>query len=400
MDLTERYVRIAHFLEAHTHGYIDGYFGPAEWATPEHREAHMLAEDVAQLEAQVRELPDGGRRRFLEAQARAMRTSVRLLSGEEVPYAEEVRGLYDIDPVRGDEAEFDAALTRLRDLLPGHGDDLVARETPLREAAEVKPERLQAVLDVIVPELRARTGRLYGLPDNEGFDVRLVTNEPWSGYNWPLGNRRSRVDVNTDLPVLLSGLPDLMTHEGYPGHHTEHAWKEALLAEEEGRLEHTILLINAPECVVSEGIATVAREMVMTDAELRDLVGGELARVAGVDADAALALLDVAEAKKALSRVNGNAALLLHEAGRPDEEVVEYLRHYGLRSDAQARKSLEFLRHPNFRSYTFTYTAGADLLRPLLKGEDRHDVFRRLLTEPLTPGEIRGLVTERAASGA
>lgn len=397
MDLSERYIRLAHALDAHTPGSIDGYFGPPELAVRTPRAPAELMTDVQTLARDVAALPQGSRRRFLDAQVRAMHTSVRLLSGEAVPYAEEVRGLYDIEPVRADEAEFDEAHARLRQVLPGSGDDLVERETPLRRAAEVAPERLPLVVDAIVPELRARTQRLYGLPDREGFDVQLVTDQPWSGYNWPLGQRRSRVDINTDLPVLLPGLPDLMAHEGYPGHHTEHAWKEALLAEGEGRLEHTILLINAPECVVSEGVATVAREMIMTDAELRDWLTGDLARVAGVDPEAVAALLDAGEAKRALGKVNGNAALKLHETGASDDDVVAYLRHYGLRNEAQARKSLDFLGHPNFRSYVFTYTAGAELLRGVLGGADRHDVFRRVLTEPVTPGDLR---TMASLSGA
>ena len=51
----------------------------------------------------------------------------------------------------------------------------------------------------------------------------MVQDQPWSGYNWYLGNGRSRVDLNTDLPIYAYLLTDLLTHEGYPGHHTEHA---------------------------------------------------------------------------------------------------------------------------------------------------------------------------------
>ena len=51
---------------------------------------------------------------------------------------------------------------------------------------------------------------------------------------------------------------ELVTHEAYPGHHTEHAWKEQLLTRA-GRLEESIVLIPTPQSVVSEGIASLGR---------------------------------------------------------------------------------------------------------------------------------------------
>jgi len=84
----------------------------------------------------------------------------------------------------------------------------------------------------IIAELRRRTQARFPLPDGESFELRIVTNQPWSAYNWYLGDFRSRIDVNTDLPLHVTGLVDLMAHEGYPGHHTEHSLKEARLARE------------------------------------------------------------------------------------------------------------------------------------------------------------------------
>lgn len=43
--------------------------------------------------------------------------------------------------------------------------------------------------------------------------------------------------INVDLPVWSHRLPDLVAHELYPGHHTEHAWKEHALVRGRGILE-------------------------------------------------------------------------------------------------------------------------------------------------------------------
>jgi hypothetical protein len=53
-----------------------------------------------------------------------------------------------------------------------------------------------------------------------------------------------------------------MTHEAYPGHHLEHASKEAALVDGQGRLEASILLINTPDCLISEGLADLGERFV------------------------------------------------------------------------------------------------------------------------------------------
>ncbi len=251
-DLARRYIVLAHALDAHSPGFIDGYGGPAELSERTLRPAAELTAEAAALLSDVHREPDPVRRAFLAAQVGAVQTFARLLSGEKLAYAEEVRGLYGIDPVRADLAALDSALSALDAALPGSGE-LSEREEQLRIRVSVPPSDLRRVAQPILSELRRRTERAYGLPSGEDFSIELVNNKPWSGYNWPLGNLQSRIDLNTDLPVTLTSLPDLLAHEGYPGHHTEHAKKEARLVRERGWFEHSIQLMNAPECVISEG---------------------------------------------------------------------------------------------------------------------------------------------------
>jgi hypothetical protein len=56
----------------------------------------------------------------------------------------------------------------------------------------------------------------------------------------------------------------------------------------------------------------------------------------------------------------------------------------------RARKTLAFLKAPRNRSYIFTYRYGGDLLDALFAGKgDRDAWFTRLLTEPVTPSQVR-----------
>ena len=386
-DLARRYIRLAHALDAHSPGFIDGYGGPAELADRTLRPAADLLGEAGALHHDVQAEPDPSRRAFLIAQTRAMHTLARMLGGEKLPYAEEVHGLYDIEPERADLSELDAALKELDAALPGKGS-LEEREEAVRSRVTVAPGELLRVAEPILSELRRRTARNFDLPDGENFSIGLVTDKPWSGYNWPLGNLQSRIDINTDLPVTLTGLPDLLAHEGYPGHHTEHAVKEARLVREKGWFEHGIQLINAPECVVSEGVAVNALDAVMTPGEVEAWLTGELAQVAGIDPDAVREALRLAQLKEKFKGVSGHAAMLLHADGAPEKEVLDFFRHYNAATPQRARKSLEFIAQPTFRAYIFTYSVGGRLVREAVK----HGAvtFGQLLTEPRTPGALRG----------
>ena len=385
-DLARRYIRLAHALDAHTPGFIDGYGGPAALADRTVRPATQLMDEARQLQADVQHEPDSLRRAFLVAQTRAMHTLARMLAGERLPYAEEVHGLYDIEPVRADLSELDAALKELDAALPGRGS-LEEREEALRSRVTVAPGELLRVADPILTELRRRTAQHFGLPEGENFSIGLVTNKPWGGYNWPLGNLQSRIDINIDLPVTLTGLPDLLAHEGYPGHHTEHAVKEARLVRELGWFEHGIQLINAPECVVSEGIAVNALDAVMTPGEVAEWLTGDLAGVAGIDPTAVREALRLAQLKEKFKGVSGHAAMMLHADGAPEKEVLDFFRHYGAATPERAQKSLDFIAQPTFRAYIFTYSVGGRLVKEALQ---RGAVtFGQLLSTPLTPGALR-----------
>ena len=386
-SLAEAYIRLAHGIDAHSKGFIDGYGGPAEWAD---RAPRPLAELVARAEALaglVAAESDAERARFLAVQVQAMQTMLRLLAGERLAYADEVRGLYDVSALHTPESTFTAAHAALESALPGSGG-LAERLEALRSRVTVPQQDILKVAAPILGELRARSAKLLPLPEAEDFSIGLVQDKPWGGYNWPLGDFRSRIDINTDLPVVLTGLPDLLAHEGYPGHHTEHALKELHLSRRAGWQEHSIQLINAPECVVSEGIAVNALRAVMDRAEVDAWLTGELSTLAGLDAADVAAMLAAGRAMDELDGVSGNAALLLHQAQRPEAEVLEYFRTYALATPERARQSLRFIANPNFRAYIFTYSVGGRLVRAAMKAGNAQDVFRRLLTRPVTPGEL------------
>jgi hypothetical protein len=230
--------------------------------------------------------------------------------------------------------------------------------------------------------------------------LHLVEQQPWSAYNWYLGDYRSRIDINTDLPLRANSAVPLLAHEAYAGHHTEHALKEQRLYRQQGRAEHAVQLLLAPECVLSEGIADSARQIIFDDDDLAAFLRDEIYPLAGLPDLDVDQQQQIGQASEALRWVSGNAALLLHRDGRPPDEVQRYIEQHGLSTTREAAQSMKFIQNPLFRSYIFNYAMGKALLAPLLEGPDRTANFARLLSEPFTPTQVREWLAAGMGQGA
>lgn len=390
----EAFVRLALAVEEHLPGYVDSYFGPNEWSEEAKQTGKLPLPELTDRAVQLAEdLPrnhemDGQRKDFLEKQIRAMQMSLRLLQGEAVPLAEEVEGLYDVRPEWKDEANFREAHKLFDQVLPGDGS-LQERMEIWDKSLEIPVEKAKELLPLITDRLRALTAEKFDLPQGESFTVEFVSDQPWGAYNWYLGGYRSRIDINTDLPIRAHGLPWLLAHEGYPGHHTELSIKEAKLVRQSNYREHLLTLINAPSCVIAEAIATTALKIVLPDDELEQWYRNEILPRAGLTHIDAARIMEMSRAGRKMSGLMGNAAFMLHDQHQSPEEITAYIQHYGLRTEKEASQSLKFLSNPLYRSYIFTYHIGYDLLDELFTHVDRDTYFRRLLEEPVTPSQVR-----------
>jgi hypothetical protein len=388
----QEYLTLALNLDRHFEGFVDAYFGPEELRdairSAEPRALDALADDARQLQAAIEvSIKDPQRKGFLARQALAMATVVRKLSGEQLDYVEEVELCFDISPQMVDEAVFEAAHAEMDRCLPGDGP-LVERLEVWKHEQEIGADRILPAFQLAREETRRRTRSLLDLPPGEDVSLHLVADQPWSAYNWYLGNYRSRIDLNTDLPIRIGAVVPLMAHEAYPGHHTEHALKEYDLYRKQGRAEHAVQLLVAPESVLSEGIADSARAMILDDGELAAFLRDQLYPRAGLPPDMVEQQMRLAGARENLSGLGGNAALLLHRDGRSPTQVQRYIEQYGLLTPREAAQSMKFIQSTLFRAYIFTYTSGKRLLAPLLEGSQAHANFRRLLSEPYTPGMV------------
>jgi hypothetical protein len=389
-----RFVKLALAVDEHLPGYVDAYFGPEEWKVQAKQQGKLplsdLTDQTHQLATDVSLADDmsAQRREYLASHVIAMQMSLRLLAGEKVSLADEVEALYDMRPAWKDEANFEEAHRLLDQVLPP-GGSLKERTRAWERSLEISLERVKELLPTIVRKLRTLTNQKFGLPEGESFTVQFVSNQPWNAYNWYLGNFRSRIELNTDLPTRVSFLPILMAHEGYPGHHTDLTIKEKVLVQELKYFEFTVNLIKTPSAVMAEGIATTARETILTDDELEEWFREELLPIAGMDHIDPKRILAIGKAGRKLNGIDGNAAFMLHDQRKSKAEILRYLQNYGLSTEKEAEHTINFISNPLYRSYIFTYHMGYDLLDELFQHVDRDRYFRRLIEEPVTPGRVR-----------
>ncbi len=389
--VADEYVRLVLAAGRHDPSYVDAYYGPPEWkeeaARGEPKPAADLVRAARDLLARAEAAPASDRREFLCKQLVAVEAFARRLGGERMTLEREAREFYDIEIPRHGVEEFEAARRELEALLPGEGD-LAARAEAFRKRFEIPPDRLPAVVDACLKEARARTLALFPLPDGESFRVALVGGKPWGAYNWYQGGLSSLIEVNTDLPLSVARVFGLLVHEGYPGHHTMNAVLEDRLVRGRGWREFSVYPLHSPTSVIAEGTANVGDEIVATRAERVAFARDVLAPLAGLEGLDFETSEKAREAWRTLDHVRGEAARLLLDEGRPEEEVVAFLMRHGLLEEPRARKAVEFMKA--YGAYEFTYTVGEDLVRAHVgEGPDRAERFFALLDRPVTPSMLR-----------
>lgn len=409
-ELLRRYLRLGLAFDRVEEGFVDAYFGPpqlrAEIENAPAPDPRALAAEarglLADLEAESAAPSDPAvdpvRGEFVRSHVAALECSARKFAGEEIAFVDEVRAYFDVDIAATPEEEFAAAHRELDALLEG-GGTVAERYQAYRERHLVPPQRLAEVVGALAGALRDRVREAFPLNDAEVVNFEVVSDKPWSGFNYYHGGYRSTVAINGDIGQYLTGLPHLVAHEAYPGHHTEHSRKEAGLVEADGQLEQTLFLVNTPQCLMAEGLADHALRAAVPDwgpwaAEIYADLGF------GFDGEFAMR---VAAAAAPLGRVRQDAALRLHSERADADAVVEFLSRWNLGSEAQAKQSLRFLASPLWRAYVSTYVEGYALLGTWLDRAEtpaqRLAQFGRLLDEPLTPAALRNELAGVTRSG-
>jgi hypothetical protein len=401
-SIARDYVKLQLAIGEKEEGYVDAYYGPAEWqaeaktvaATPA-----ALTQRAAVLTVRLKSLADRHldpmerrRRDFLLAQLKAASTRLAMMQGVKLPFVDEAEALFGARPDLKPLSAYDPILARIERLVPGKGL-LSDRVDAFQERFTIPRDRLDPVMRAAIAECRRRTAGHIALPAGERFTLEFVTGKSWGGYNWYKGDSNSLIQINTDLPVRIGRAVDLGCHEGYPGHHVYNMLLEQKLAKARGWVEFTLYPLYSPQSFLAEGSANYGIELAFPGDEQVEFETRVLYPLAGLPASNAPRFVALQEATKELAGARFTIAADYLDGRISRARAVELTRKYQLSSPARAEKSVAFI--DQYRSYVINYGLGLDMVRTAVEragpGSDaRWARMEKLLSEPTLPGELVG----------
>ncbi len=391
-------------LEAGTHEaeYVDAYYGPAEAKTAAEMKPRSLAILQADAMALIAKLdqaeiaPEQRRRaNALRGMIVAAETRLQMLQGRKLSFADEAKGQFATIPVLKPLSDYDAVLVRLEALIPGTGP-LAARVDAFNERFTIPKDRLQPVFDAAIAECKRRTAANIVLPAGEAFTMEFVTGKTWSGYNYYLGNYKSLIQINTDLPIRISRAVDLGCHEGYPGHHVLNLMVESKLARKNGWKEYEVNPLYSPTSVLSEGSANYGIDLAFPGPERLEFERDVLYPLAGLDPKIAESYWQMQQVTEGLSGARLTIAKMYLDGELTRAQALALTQKYLLLSLARAEQSIAFTDH--YRSYVINYGWGKDLVRDFIErsapdgtnpdSKTRWTRMEQILSEPTLPNDL------------
>ena len=397
-DFGRRFLFLAHRIDKHNKGYVDFYIGPKQIRKIVDNEVitspNKLLSDCKALQKELfKQGYDKKRERYLEKMLTAMRTSIEVLNGVEIPFKDQFLRLYDVVLQPVNESELDNLKEEIYIAYKGSGS-LEERMKDVRVRRTIPEGKVFELFKRALNITRERTKELFVdlLPENEHINIELVKNNnnnkiKWTYYNWYLGNFHSRIEVNPNYNMYWTAFLSAAAHEGYPGHHTEFIVKEQRLYRELNQFEHSILLLNSPKLIICEGIADVAVNVLFsyrdqTEISLRDFC---------LDSSKESSI----KALIAQNKVKGKISLFVYNIayhalinGWSEEKLIRYGTSFEIFRQENIKNRIKLLFNPVHSTTAFSYNIGSKLIINKYGEFPSVKNFRDLLVNPILPSDL------------
>ena len=396
-DVAREYVRLVLEIDAHESGYVDAYYGPAEWreeARKNPRDQAALKQEADRLHGILARFSSDDaeqvqRARVLSANVASARFRLDMIGGKRAHFADEAERLFALRPLLKPLSSYDPVLARIEQLAPGPGP-LADRVDAFRSQYAIPPNKLTAVMDAAIAECRRRTLEHISLPEGESFRVEMVKDKSWGAYNYYLGKNQSLIQVNTDLPVIVGNALVLGCHEGYPGHHLQGIYNESAFRTK-GWAEYSVAPLYAPAAPLNEGGADFGVELAFPGAERVTFEQDVLYPLAGLDPKLAAAYDAFRTAMTELDGASLTISQMYLDGEIDKRKAVELTQRYELVARDVAEESLDF--DEEYRSYVINYSVGEDLVRAYVdragsEPRARWAAYEHILSTPTLPADL------------
>ena len=394
----EDFLLLALRIDKHIKGYVDFYYGPEklrqivdhESLTAPNTLVHDSNNLLKQLGAQDF---DKERIRYIEKLLIAMKTSIEILIGSEISIKDQILRLYDISLQPVNESKLYGIKEEFNKAYEGSGS-LEERMKELRIRRKVSKSDVFELFKKALQIVKNRTNELYTnfLPKNETIIIDLLGKKKenevkWSYYNWYLGNFTSRIEVNPNYNMYWSSLLSTAAHEGYPGHHMEFILKEQCLYRKLFQFEHSILLLNSPKIIISEGIASLAVNVLFSYRDQAEISFKEFCpnKLKEDSLDARIKQYSV---KRKIDLFLYNLAFhaLIDEWSK--KQLFRYATSFEIFSKEDIDNRIKFLNNPVHSTTAFSYFIGSNLIIDKYSEFPSIDNFFDLLTKPVLPSDL------------
>lgn len=388
MEVGERYLEVVLQFRRLAPSLVESYVGPDELVAevdarpmPSYTEVAQRAGSLSEVIERVE--PDQARVEWLSAQLQGIEGACARLAGEPLGYRELAERCHGVKVCEVDEAQFEQAHELMTSVLPGAGS-LRERFAVWRAGQLVSGPVLADGLRALAAEFRRRCHERWDLPEDERVVLELTRGRPWAGNAEYRGSLQTVVQINDELPIPAWRMVELVAHEAYPGHHTEHVCKATALGNGRGRTEFDVWVYPTPQALIAEGIAMLAPEILLGE-EIEE-VGAAVLRPLGIGYDTQVSAA-VRRAHELLLPIRANAAIMLDE-GRIDRDGIRaYLRRWRLEDDAYIERIVAGLCERDWPPHESCYPEGHKLCGSFVGGDPRR--FDQLLRMQLTPQAVR-----------
>lgn len=202
---------------------------------------------ISKLKQQTRDLEAGDRQDYLLEMVSSLEYQLQQKEGSLAEYYESCFG-FRLERISEDElGELETTIVDL-EKKTGKG------RFEIFEERKVEPDKLIEKYILLLDSTKKSVPEYLTSIEDSEFKHELVQNEPWSAFNTHYAPFKSKLSINSDIPLTSFDLFQLSLHEAWGGHHSELSLKDKLLINE-GRGEHGIVIVNSPQVYISEGIA-------------------------------------------------------------------------------------------------------------------------------------------------
>ncbi|MHA1986182.1 MAG: hypothetical protein ACW98D_06045 [Promethearchaeota archaeon] len=392
----EEFLKLALRIDKHNKGYVDFYIGPEYLRQIVDNESstspNKLLNDANTL---IKQLGNKGydkdRERYLIKTLTAMKTMVEVLKGYDIPFSELIYRLHDIKikPINDSELyqlkqDFDKAYE-------GSGT-LEARMEELRIRRTIPGKYVYKFLIRALNIVKNKTEEIFTdlLAQEEQITIKLIkqnNNEIlWSYYVSYLGNYCSRIEVNPNYNMYWTSLLPTSAHEGYPGHHTEFILKE-LLYQKLDQFEHSILILNSPKLIISEGIAELAINVLFNYREQAEIGLNEFCPNR-LQEDSLEKLTYQNSVRRKVSYFIFNLGYYAHVEKWREDKLFRYAKSFEIFSEKNIKNRIKALDDPVLSIMTFPYYIGSKLIIDKYGEFPQAQEFEDLLRNPILPSDL------------